>query len=56
MERKQSLTAVKQNGSGGSTPSPCTSSYSNGGQNFPSAAARISRASDASEREKKREG
>jgi hypothetical protein len=34
-ERKQGLTAVKQNGSGDLTPSPRTGDDSNGGQELP---------------------
>jgi hypothetical protein len=56
VERKQGLTAVKQNGGGGSTPPPCTGGDSNGGRELPEHGGSSLQQSDDSEGERKREG
>jgi hypothetical protein len=55
MERKQFLSAVKQNGGGGLTPPPGTGDDSNGGRNPSECGGARSQSSDVSEGKKKRE-
>jgi hypothetical protein len=55
MERKQFLSAVKQNGGGGLTPPPCTDDDSNGGRTPSERGGARSQNSDVSEGKKKRE-
>jgi hypothetical protein len=55
-ERKQFLSAVKQNGGGGLTPPPGTGDDSNGGRNPSECGGARSQSSDVSEGKKKKEG